>query len=141
MTTIQIFDSKEQYVAFRKAWASVVNSPAAKSKLIPPTQYTAEGKPIKAAGRSRIKGCLGASHMMTYNILRGRNPYRGFSDSDTGRDCFHRIQRAVEYAHKHIEAKKLDTQVTYAVSDLLSPFKSTVSVAQLAKLHPLVGAL
>jgi hypothetical protein len=63
------FNSKEQYLAFRAAWASAVNSKSAK-KTTPTEQW----------GPNRTPGWITSRHMILFNILRNREADAGFTN-------------------------------------------------------------
>lgn len=65
--TNKFFETKDQYLAFRAAFATAQNSPRAK-----------KGKPMPPFGH-RNKGWLTASHFMVLNVVRGLPLLRGFT--------------------------------------------------------------
>ncbi len=81
MTTY--FENKEHYLNFRQAWADAVNSEKAK-----PTFQTCgawivndehpHGHYVEDGGRMKVRGWITGSHVILYNILRGKHPASGF---------------------------------------------------------------
>lgn len=84
MTTAKFFDTKDQFIAFRKAFAAAQNDPRAKPSFSPPKEYTttANGKrvAIPVNGRVKIKGWLTSAHFMLFNIVRGLPADHGFTN-------------------------------------------------------------
>ena len=74
MTTNTHFETKEHYLAFRKAWSNAVNSEKAKKKVVEEKSWDS-----RTMIRVTQKGWLTSTHMMVYNMLRGRAYDRGFT--------------------------------------------------------------
>ena len=70
MTNKHFFETKEQYLAFRKAWANAVNSDKAKSKTVYSEFYD---------GTIREPGWITAAHHIFYNIVRNHPIDTGFT--------------------------------------------------------------
>lgn len=72
------FQTKENYLAFRKAWADAVNSPDAKPRIEEweRTNYFTGSHEIV---RYRVKGNLTATHHLVFNLLRGKDATVGFT--------------------------------------------------------------
>jgi hypothetical protein len=153
MTTNNNFDSKEHYLAFRKAWSSAITAKEAKSYLVPPTQFTSDGKPIKVTGRERHKGWIDSTHIMLFNVLTGRDLLKGFTnklngDNTTVVNAAWKLSFAISQAKKYvadapndfkIAAQLLNKPVVIAnmnwhLERLLRPFNGTVTPSDLAKL-------
>lgn len=66
MNTIKFFETKEQYLNFRKAFSAAVNDPRAK-------KFRKEGY------STYTKGWMTGAHFMLLNALRGLPVTRGFS--------------------------------------------------------------
>lgn len=88
MNTKKFFDTKEQYLAFRAAFAAAQNSPRAKRTAVPCDEYkyvAADGSKIcyptlhKGTGRARKDGWLTGAHFVLYNIIRGKDYRSGFT--------------------------------------------------------------
>ena len=65
-----MFDSKEHYLAFRKAWATAINSPRAKKTLIHHKEWNST---------ELQQGWIKSSHVVLYNLLRDKPFYNGFT--------------------------------------------------------------
>lgn len=66
----KLFNSKEHYLAFRKAWAEAINDERAKKQKIFHKEYNS----------CEIReGWLTAAHMLLYNLLRDKPFYHGFT--------------------------------------------------------------
>lgn len=77
MTTKQnLFETKEQYLAFRKAWAATVNDPQAKPTL-EIQQVNDRGSHYEQ--KHKRPGYMLPAHQLLFNILCGYKPYRGFT--------------------------------------------------------------
>lgn len=83
MTATKFFDTKDQYLAFRKAFASAQNDSRAKHSFNPPKAYTTDAKGnsvlIPVQGRQKVSGWLSATHYVLHNVVRGLPVTRGFS--------------------------------------------------------------
>lgn len=67
-TKTKFFETKEQYLNFRKAFASAVNDPRAK-----------KGKPDPNNNGHRARGWMTGAHFMLLNCIRGIPTTRGFN--------------------------------------------------------------
>lgn len=80
------FDTKEQYLLFRKIWARAVKSPRAKSYILPSDEwiwndrYHCRGRVSHMTGTIRKKGWITPSHMILYNIIHNKPIDTGFTD-------------------------------------------------------------
>jgi len=143
-----IFESKEHYLAFRKAWSESVNSPEAKKTLIRP-EY---GDPY------RKPGCMNSGHFVLYAILRGRDWRKGFTiptrenKKNNRADLVARnIVRGywdsndwyIERGQGKSQAAPTPDHLVKLMETFLSPFKGTVTIEMLLevgeKLGPTVG--
>jgi hypothetical protein len=83
MTTI--FETKKQYLQFRKAWANAVNSPRAKHWRTPGTIWVVDDPKrewighYEVCGWQRHDGWINAPHIVLYNIIRGKPVTNGFT--------------------------------------------------------------
>ena len=137
MTTL--FETKEQYLYFRKMWADAVNSPKAKTTK---TNY----------------GWLHAEHMVLYNILRQRQFDKGFSPvtsknklengayinyglwsaCSTLRSHINRAKNIIGandsggFLKKKVEPSEWDVKY---VNEFLEPFADTVTPLMLSKVE------
>lgn len=113
MTTSTIFTTKDEYLAFRAAWANYVNSPEAKPTLTPKefehwldetgkltSMWSRKCTVTKIPGLERCKGCVTANHVALYNVLRGKPIERGFDLKypDTISDVKKYVNRVIELA-------------------------------------------
>lgn len=80
------FDTKEQYLLFRKIWARAVKSPRAKSYILPSDEWiwnnhsAYTGYVSHNTGTIRRKGWITPAHMILYNIIRNKPIDNGFTD-------------------------------------------------------------
>lgn len=151
MTTNNFFETKEQYLAFRKAWSNAVNDPRAKPRLEDDTDW--DGTPI----RVKVKGWLTGSHHMLYNIARGREFDHGFtfirkrirllSNHYLNEGIYHahwKLQYMVDKAKRIANddfaqirnPKERKAQLTEEVNQFLKPFAGTITLEQLASITP-----
>ncbi len=90
-TKTRFFETKEQYLNFRKAFALAVNDPRSKKSKPDPARY---GK--------RDKGWMTGAHFMLLNCIRGLPVDRGFSPMTKNKSI-----ECCGYAPEHnIEANK-----------------------------------
>lgn len=82
------FETKEHYLTFRKAWASAVNDPRAKSHIEPCDEYLdsrdelghwRKGRISKGTGKKRVRGWLTGAHHILFNLLLDRPIETGFT--------------------------------------------------------------
>lgn len=152
-----LFDSKEHYLAFRKAWAAAVNDPRAKKTLI----YHKEWDSTELQ-----QGWITSSHVVLYNLLRDKPFYNGFTPllkkSRLQNGAYinqHLHEKALYMLHYYQQhaIKALNTEPPkdkYATKGrqfgkercqaFLEPFNGTVSMEMLAalfvpKFEPLYG--
>jgi hypothetical protein len=79
-TTNTQFESKEHYLAFRKAWATAVNSDKAKSRCVTKkVRANVDHSITDETYTTRISGWIDASHHVLYNLLRDKPFHRGFT--------------------------------------------------------------
>lgn len=79
-TTNTKFESKEHYLAFRKAWANAVNSDKANSRCETKTlRISVDDSITEETYTTRISGWIDASHHVLFNMLRDKPFHRGFS--------------------------------------------------------------
>jgi hypothetical protein len=80
------FETKEQYLLFRKIWARAVKSPRAKSYILPSdewiwdSKHTCRGHVSHMTATIRKKGWITPAHMILYNIIRNKPIDTGFTD-------------------------------------------------------------
>lgn len=78
--TNEYFNTKEDYLLFRKQFAAAVNHNNAKSHLEPCDEWhSEEGEYSKGTGTHRIDGWMTAAHFIFLNIARTLPPKRGFT--------------------------------------------------------------
>jgi len=78
--TKEYFNSKEDYLLFRKQFAAAQNHLNAKSHLEPADEWLGATDVFsKGTGTHRVTGWLTATHYILLNILRGKPPKRGFT--------------------------------------------------------------
>jgi len=70
------FESKEHYLAFRKAWSNAVNSDKAKTHY---EERTYTSRSSRTVEKYRIDGWVTGAHHVLYNILRNRSFHKGFT--------------------------------------------------------------
>lgn len=133
------FKTKEQYLAFRSAWAAAVNDNRSKSSIrevqFPGTRrYSAYTYTIKEPG------WITGAHMMLYNILRGKDLLTGFSPVTNKARLSNgaHINHGAFFAYQKLSAivraasmAKDDNRYSVAVEKFLEPFKGTVTVEML----------
>ena len=77
------FENKEQYLNFRAAWSAAVNSPNAKSTVVPCGEYAPNDRGgysySSDTGRCRKFGWIRHTHTIIFNILRGRDVEYGYT--------------------------------------------------------------
>lgn len=85
-TTIRFFQTKEQYIAYRAAFASAQNSPRAKKSFTEVEIDTWDGSKGKY-GKAKIKvksyGWLTAEHFLLLNLIRSKPFYKGFTPKNS----------------------------------------------------------
>jgi len=131
------FNTKEQYLSFRAAWKSAVNSEKAKKTL-----KTSEW------GTYREDGWLDASHHILFNILRGRAADRGFTPVTntnklkSGTYLNHGLYFGMSSlmslqstAKKIVDGQKVYEGSATRLADFLAPFNHTVTVDMLASIE------
>ncbi len=79
-----IFESAEQYYAFRLSWKAAVKHSRSKSTLATHDEFVFDsvaGKCTKTkdSGQHKVPGWVTASHHLLFNILRGRDIHTGFT--------------------------------------------------------------
>lgn len=138
--TKSIFETKEQYLAFRAAWKASVNDPRTK-----PT-FTIDDSCYGGRYTAKVKhnGWLTADYHMLFNMLRGKPYYHGFSPitsphklSQHGTvinkglcDAAYRVRCIIDEA-KRIVAGRSNGKL----EEVLAPFGGTITVQQLASLE------
>jgi hypothetical protein len=70
-TTKHFFNTKQQYLNFRAAFAAAQNSPRAKSTMVLSDYYPGQ--------LYKKQGWLTSTHFILFNIIRERHPYIGFT--------------------------------------------------------------
>jgi len=127
MTTKSVFETKEQYLNFRKAWAAAVNDERAKSKIVSCDEHKYVNyiwTRVEGTGRCREKGWINAAHMLLFNLLTGKPFYNGFTSTTNSRklyhsrlinqglfDASHGLERIIGYAHQHVQREALPEDV------------------------------
>jgi hypothetical protein len=132
MTTY--FETKEQYLNFRKAWAIAVNDERAKKKL----EKNSWGDIV------RVPGWTTSAHFMLYNILRGKSIYHGFVPVKNKNKLtngayinhgFYEAARDLRHVIRCAQASEERTSYQSRVLDLfMDPIKDVLTVEQLAKI-------
>lgn len=131
MTTI--FNSKEQYIAFRNAWAQAVNDPRAKSTV---------------CGTERFKGWVTGAHQMLYSILRNRPFDTGFTPITSRTklvhganinqglySAAHDLSNVVSWAQRVLDDEDKYGFGTKLVNTFLEPFNGTITVEMLVSIE------
>lgn len=83
-----IFETKQQYLAFRAAFAAAQNDKRAKPTLVdlPCSTYNWRTRETHSwMGKQKIKGWLQAEHFILLNAARGKPLNRGFTPATTDR--------------------------------------------------------
>ena len=139
MTTNTLFENKEHYLAFRKAWSNAVNSEKAKPH-VDEVDYSHYGHHEKV--KVRVDGWLTASHHILYNILRGRDYDRGFT-LVTNRNklmngtspnlglvqAIAELKNVKNWIRHELAAQELGKECmwTESINEFLAPFSETVT--------------
>lgn len=128
MTTY--FETKEQYLTFRKAWAKAVNDPRSKKEIIPRTDNVESYV---------VKGWLTAAHHVLFNILSNRPHHSGFtpitkatklrSGALINGGLYHAVW---ELKHAVDHAKRGNNRM---IESFLEPLKDVVSMELLASIE------
>ena len=124
------FETKEQYLAFRAAWASAVNSPKAKSTYKPCDEWLSETDTYsEGTGTMRFDGWINVGHIVLFNILTGRKIDRGISPITNKAKLASGIKsdRAMRFARERIFG--WNTKI------FLEPFAGTVTVDMLEQVR------
>lgn len=103
MNAKEFFKSKDHYLYFRKMWAEHVNA----------------------------KGLIRAHHHVIYNILRGRDPFHGFSPVTAKRKLYpgqnpHRYYDIVDWFMRALERQYKDY-----ITSAMAPFGGTITAETL----------
>ena len=161
MTTI--FETKKQYLQFRKAWANAVNSPRAKHWRTPGTIWVVDDPKhewighYELCGWQRHDGWINASHIVLYNIIRGKPITNGFvpitnavkvaNNKYPMYTCWNAVMELkyyVEKAQKLVEIiGKLKTGKLHAVTDYVGrpPIKEKDSFIEQSRIDKMFKAL
>lgn len=78
-TVNNIFETKEQYVAFRKHWKQLHTEGFHKRKPVPQHFYNAATNEVEIKGYHRWSP-LTAFYHMVFNVATGRDPFRAFKE-------------------------------------------------------------
>jgi len=113
------FESKEHYLAFRKAWSNAVNSDKAKTHY---EERTYTSRSSRTVEKYRIDGWVTGAHHVLYNILRNRPFHKGFTminktSKIVGGHMPHLGLHQAAYQLKHLIGK-IKTEADYKPSKL-----------------------
>lgn len=134
MTTQYYFKSKENYLAFKAAWANAVNDERSKSTI----EKSHDSAWVK-------KGWITSAHVMLYNIIRGKDPLFGFTPYQKhskvkggvinmgATEAYNKLTRMKDYAFTY--AKKPDSWNGKYVKKFLEPFGDTFTAKDLASIN------
>lgn len=80
-TTTKFFATKEQYLAFRKAFAAAQNDSRAKKSFVETETYIRDGKGGYVKGKVKVRqsGWLSSTYFLLFNLACGRPFYNGFT--------------------------------------------------------------
>lgn len=153
--TTKHFETKEQYLNFRAAWASAVNDERVKKKLVTKV-WSHNG--TKEEYKERVPGWISAAHHMLYNILRNKPFDNGFTPVTKPSKLLngHSPNYGLYMAANHLksvirDAKKVtgEIDISYLGNSaarqegalkrtlrFLEPFNKTVSIELLASFEP-----
>lgn len=140
------FTDKEHYLNFRKAWASAVNSPRAKSHLEPCHEWL-NSRLSEGTGRQRVQGWITREHAILYNLLRELSIDNGFTQVTNKKRLdnsglrnhglyfgTYRLQFICQNAEQLINRPFDSDWAKSSVNGFLEPFGETVTKEMLKKL-------
>lgn len=154
-----LFNSKEHYLSFRKAWAAAVTSPRAKKTINHiryPLKYYLHGKLVITEHNAAevIRGWLNSSHMLLHNLLRDKPFYNGFTPISNTTKLVNSIyvnwelhmaaynldwrkKQAIESLKKDptLDKEKPSYWGTTTIMDFLEPFNGTITREMLTELE------
>lgn len=133
-TTTKFFDTKDQYLAFRKAHAAAQNSQRAKSTLVDGTTHVWDPQTRKEsvlAIKTKQVGWLQSEHFILLNVIRGKPWFSGFTPKtmerfvNNGGDA----QQALKSAHSSFDyaitsAKVIDNPELIKVPSWMASHKA-----------------
>lgn len=150
---------KDDYRYFRKSWAAAVADPRAKSKVVACDQWIRNDhgtwRHSKGTGRCKQHGWIESSHMVLFNLIRGKPLDRGFAPITNPRklksvytpwqhfnDAVDELDRMVELAQKYTTnpvRNHHDYHELTRVMDFLEPFRTstfqgTITIMDLANI-------
>lgn len=143
MTTY--FETKEQYLAFRKAWARAVNNDRRFSTLEPCDEWIKEaghngrrgfGAVSEGTGKVRVPGWITATHHVLYNILRNRPIETGFtpvsktSRLQNGAYINHGLYFAVDTLINHITYAKQHKTLVKQAEEAKKKYPNSYAVSE-----------
>jgi hypothetical protein len=140
MNTKTIFENKQQYLAFRAAFAAAQNDPRAKHTMVPCDEFIrvpgkAFGRKLsKGTGRTRKNGWLTSSHFLLLNLICGRDFRTGFTYKRSNKALTNGyapnqalctaalgLNRAIEHAKSYLE---VDTKAITVFSFMRNRLKT-----------------
>lgn len=159
-TKNNFFETKEQYLAFRKAWSNAVNDPRAKSTLkeVMGYSYSYAGGRFSATEiptQVKVPGWLTGAHHILYNIVRGREFDNGFTFvrkqsrlinghyiNDGIYSAYHYLKLKINHAKRILDDRfemahnpeERKAQLIKYVEEFLEPFAGTITMEQLASI-------
>ena len=155
MTNIKThFENKQHYLDFRAEWACAVNSPKAKSTLVPCDEWLSNegeyGKVSHGTGVHRKTGWITGAHHLLFNILCEKRIDNGFTlrtnidKIKSGEYEFvneglvlasYYVRRMIEAAKRRMSEGEPPVFLTRALDEFIEPFGDTVSYEMLANLE------
>jgi len=120
------FESKEHYLAFRKAWSESVNSPEAKKTL----EVSVYGDPYWEPG------CMNSGHFVLYAVLRGRDWRKGFTtpikeSKKNNNSAYFAGTLVKRYREINDQYTETSEHLVGRMEIFLKPFKGTVTIEML----------
>lgn len=140
------FTDKEHYLNFRKAWATAVNSPKAKSHLEPCNEWIEPTGLSRRTGKQRVRGWIDRRHVILYNLLREKDMEHGFTlvsnrnKLDNGMEVNHSLYYGTYELIAICEHAKCVGDAVVSpwrikeLAKLLEPFNGTITPEMLGKL-------
>lgn len=124
------FETKEDYLKFKKQWASAVNDPKAKKELI--REKTSWG----TTHVYQKKGWLQAVHHIIYNIVRDKPLNHGFTpitNKDKIRSNSNNPDFKFDHAKYEFEYFQKSASNSRIYEYVMAPFADTISASKLMK--------
>ena len=125
------FDTKEDYLNFKKQWASAVNDKRAKKELIKKS-YTHYGNEVDCSYQK--KGWVQAVHHVIYNIVRDKPFDYGFTaitDKNKLQNNFGNPTHAFDSALYMLGVFQRSAKDSRRVHDVMEPFGDSISLSKL----------